>query len=418
MARASESHAHSAIPAESGWYVEAMEGLVGVVQELSHARSLDKITEITRHAARRLTGADGATFVLRDGDQCFYADEDAISPLWKGRRFPMDICISGWVMLNAEPAVIDDIYVDPRIPADAYRPTFVKSLAMVPIRRGAPIGAIGTYWAVKRMPTPEEVSILQALADTTSVAIENVTLFDELQRNVKALEESNYELSRFAWVASHDLQEPLRTIHTQLELLQAKNLGPLDEAAHNRLRLVKDGTSRLRHLIQSLLVHARAERMEATGPVDMAEIAKGIVTDLGTQIEETGAEIVIGDLPTVIGDPVLLGRVLQNLISNAIKFQAPGSRPSVKIDSKRSGDEWVISVTDNGIGIEPEFQEKIFGHFQRLHSQEKYPGAGLGLAVSKKALARHGGRLWVDSTPNRSSTFYFSLPTAPHGAEG
>lgn len=168
----------------SAWYCNAMEQLVEVVQHLSMARDLETVMDITRKAARRLTGADGATFVLRDGDKCFYAEEDAISPLWKGQRFPMKICISGWVMLNREPAVIRDIYADPRIPADAYRPTFVKSLVMVPIRTIDPIGAIGNYWATQHNPTPEQVKVLQALADTTAVALENVQVYSELDQRV------------------------------------------------------------------------------------------------------------------------------------------------------------------------------------------------------------------------------------------
>jgi two-component system CheB/CheR fusion protein len=127
--------------------------------------------------------------VLRDGDQCFYAEESAISPLWKGRRFSMNACISGWVILNSEPVVIDNVYDDPRIPIDVYRPTFVKSLAMVPIRRSAPIGAIGTYWAKERMPTPEELVVLQILADTSSITIENARLILELEVNVRMLKE-------------------------------------------------------------------------------------------------------------------------------------------------------------------------------------------------------------------------------------
>jgi GAF domain-containing protein len=122
-------------------YVRGIEQLVAVVQELSKARTLEDIQIIVRSAARRLTGADGATFVLRDGDKCFYADEDAIQPLWKGMRFPLEACISGWAMINGRAAVIEDIYADARIPADAYRPTFVKSLAMVPIRAAQPVGA-------------------------------------------------------------------------------------------------------------------------------------------------------------------------------------------------------------------------------------------------------------------------------------
>src|SRR3569833_241145 len=167
------------------WYGHAMEQLVEVVQRLSMARDLATVMDIVKHAARALTGADGATFVLRDGDKCFYADEDAISPLWKGQRFPMDICISGWAMLNRQPAVIEDIYADSRIPADAYRPTFVKSLAMVPIRTLDPVGAIGNYWAERHQPSPEQVKVLQALADTTAVALENVQVYAELEKRVR-----------------------------------------------------------------------------------------------------------------------------------------------------------------------------------------------------------------------------------------
>jgi PAS domain S-box-containing protein len=167
------------------WYAQAMEQLVEVVQQLSLARDLPAVMNIVRHAARKLTGADGATFVLRDNGKCFYAEEDAISPLWKGQRFPMSACISGWAMLNKQPAVIEDIYADPRIPADAYRPTFVRSLAMVPIRTLDPVGAIGNYWASRHQPTLEQIKVLQALADTTAVAMENVRIYEELEQRVR-----------------------------------------------------------------------------------------------------------------------------------------------------------------------------------------------------------------------------------------
>ena len=155
--------------------------LIAAIQQLSLARSLPEIQQIVRTAARRLTGADGATFVLREEGFCFYADEDAISPLWKGQRFPMSACISGWSMLNRQPAIIPDIYSDERVPVDAYRPTFVKSLAMVPIRQLEPLGAIGNYWAEPHEATAREVQLLQALADSTAVALENVRVMTELE---------------------------------------------------------------------------------------------------------------------------------------------------------------------------------------------------------------------------------------------
>lgn len=176
----------SSPPADrTAWYAQAMGHLVEIVQELSLARDLSAVMAIVRRAARELTGADGATFVLRDGDQCHYAEENAIAPLWKGRRFPMSACISGWTMLNRQSAIIEDIYQDPRIPAEAYRPTFVRSLVMVPIRTHNPVGAIGNYWAAVYTPTPEQVSVLQALADTTAVALENVQVYAELKQKVR-----------------------------------------------------------------------------------------------------------------------------------------------------------------------------------------------------------------------------------------
>ncbi|GJF11615.1 hypothetical protein NGTWS0302_12430 [Mycolicibacterium cyprinidarum] len=183
-------------------YVRSMVRLLQAVQELSLARTLPEIQCIVRTAARELTGCDGATFVLRDNGKCYYADEDAIAPLWKGSRFPLEICISGWSMLNRQAAVIPDIYVDSRIPHAAYRPTFVKSLVMVPIRKLDPVGAIGNYWAQEHQPTTEEISLLQALADSTSIAMENVQVHAELEQRVldrtAELETANDKIHRLS----------------------------------------------------------------------------------------------------------------------------------------------------------------------------------------------------------------------------
>lgn len=176
---------HIPSPPLGGHYCFELQRLVTVVQQLSLARSLERITEIVRHEARELAGADGATFVLREGDACYYADEEAISPLWKGQRFPMKDCVSGWVMAHGEPVRIDDIYADARVPAEAYRPTFVRSMLMVPIRAENPIGAIGDYWAHRHHASDEEIRLLQALADTTAVAMENVLMYSRLEQKVE-----------------------------------------------------------------------------------------------------------------------------------------------------------------------------------------------------------------------------------------
>lgn len=399
------------LPCASDWYVAAIERLVSVVQQLSDAHDLEAIGAIVRDAARSLTGADGATFVLRDGDQCFYAEENAISPLWKGRRFPMSMCISGWVMMHAESVIIEDIYADPRIPVDAYRPTFVKSMVMVPVRRQSPIAAIGNYWATQRMPTQEEVSILQALADTTSVAIQNAHLYAQLQHQLRALQESNYELARFAWVASHDLQEPLRTITTQVELLERHlQASQLDEKSLRFMHMAAGGARQLQELIEALLVHAQVEKVEDFKPVELSDVLARVQRDMKNALDTAYASIKADALPRVQGNEVLLGRVWHNLISNALKFQEPGNDPDIRIGCARSGGEWVFSVQDNGIGIEPEYIQRIFGLFQRLHSKERYPGPGVGLATSKKIIEMHGGHMWAESMPGTGSTFFFTLP--------
>jgi diguanylate cyclase (GGDEF)-like protein len=187
--------------ADSG-YVDGMKRLLQAVQELSLARSLADIQRIVRSSARELTACDGATLVLRDNDCCYYADENAIAPLWKGSRFPIESCISGWAMLNRDAAVIPDIHRDPRVPQSLYRPTFVKSLVMVPIRKLDPIGAIGNYWANQHHPSEQEVRLLQALADSTSIAIENVQVSSQLEQRVRdrtaALKKANEEIHRLS----------------------------------------------------------------------------------------------------------------------------------------------------------------------------------------------------------------------------
>lgn len=172
--------------------------LVSVIQDLSMAKTSEQVRDIVRHAARDLVDADGATFVLRDNGHCFYVDEDAISPLWKGSRFPMDICISGWAMIHRESVVIPNVFRDDRIPHDVYRKTFVTGMAMVPIRLQDPVGAIGVYWADERTASDEEMQLLQALADTTAVALEALETLADLERRVsertRALDEANMQL--------------------------------------------------------------------------------------------------------------------------------------------------------------------------------------------------------------------------------
>lgn len=393
------------------WYVSAMEHMVGVVQELSCARDLPSIMKIVRHAARDLTGADGATFVLRDNEQCYYADEDAISPLWKGLRFPINMCISGWVMQHAQPVTIENIYKDPRIPHDAYRPTFVKSLCMVPIRRESPIGAIGTYWAQFQAPSDEIVAVLQALADTTSVAMENVRLYEQLQAQLKALQESNHELSRFAWIAGNSLEDPLRSIVAHITLLEKHYARQLDARGSEALADAAREATTLQKLTDELMVHAHVEKVKNFRPLGIDAIFDRVLAEMAHSIKGAQASIEREPLPWIWGDPVLIERLLHNILTNALTFVPPGTRPQVHVSAEQKDERWRIRIRDNGIGVPAGECERIFGMFQRLHTQDQYPGVGLGLATCKKVVEMHGGAIWMEpNADGPGSTVHITLP--------
>lgn len=201
--------------------------LLDVIQKLSLAKDLETIMFIVRKAARQLVGSDGATFVLRDNGQCYYADEDAIAPLWKGKRFSISSCISGWAMEHCVPVVIDNIYADSRVLIDAYRPTFVKSLAIVPIRTTSPIGAIGTYWAESYLPTEEQICLLQALADSTSIAMENVLLHSRLEQGHKETS-AQMEMTQQLIEANQNLEHLLNELNQRnQEMLWLKEFSSL-----------------------------------------------------------------------------------------------------------------------------------------------------------------------------------------------
>lgn len=392
------------------------EQLIDVVQELSLARDLNTVMEIVRRAARALTGADGATFVLRDRGQCYYAEEDAIAPLWKGKRFPTSTCISGWAMLNKQAAVIADIYSDDRIPVDAYRPTFVKSLAMVPIRIADPVGAIGNYWASQHEATPEELRLLQSLANSTAIAMENVQLYNELEQRVQErtsqLQVANEELKAFSYSVSHDLRAPLRHIEGFSRLLSEKSVNQLDEANREYIHLIRDATKHMQHLIDDMLLLSKITQSEVNKvTVDLSPIAKEIATTLMADASDRQVQFVIDESIPANGDPRLLRVVLENLLANAWKYTS--KTPQARIQFGRRDDEQgqaIYYVQDNGAGFNMTHAERLFGAFQRLHSEVDFPGTGVGLATVQRVIHKHGGRIWANAAVNEGATFSFTLP--------
>ncbi|BAY46050.1 multi-sensor signal transduction histidine kinase [Scytonema sp. HK-05] len=396
-------------------YNHSMELLVTVVQKLSLARSLDQITAIVRHAARELTGADGATFVLREGNMCYYAEENAIQPLWKGRRFPIDICMGGWCMLNRQQAIIEDVYGDERIPIEAYEPTFIKSLVMVPIRKEAPIGAIGNYWAEKHTSTPEEVHLIQALADSTSVAMENVQVYSELEQRVRErtsqLEFANQELEAFSYTISHDLRSPLRSIIGFSELLQMKYNNQLDEQGKQYLNRVSTSAKGLNTQIDAMLSLHKLTQVELKREtVDLSNMVQEILSNIKAVEANRQVETHVAQGLTVNGDPVLLRVMLENLLSNAWKYSAKVEQPRIEFAVKKeTNNSSVFYVRDNGAGFDMKRANKLFRPFQRLHSDNEFPGTGVGLASVQRIIHKHGGRIWVEAAVGRGATFYFTI---------
>ncbi len=233
----------------------------------------------------------------------------------------------------------------------------------------------------------------------------------ERERLIAELERSNRELQQFAYVASHDLQEPLRTVSSYAELLALKFRGKLGPTADKYISFVVDGTNRMSDLINDLLTYSRvATRGHAFEPVDMKEIVKQVLDKLKSVIRENSAAVTADPLPEVSGDQTQLVQLIQNLITNAIKFRKKEVPPRIHISAEFRGDQWVFSVRDNGIGIEPRFHDRIFVIFQRLYTRAEYPGTGVGLAICKRIVERHGGRTWLKSKEGEGSVFYFSLP--------
>ncbi len=223
------------------------------------------------------------------------------------------------------------------------------------------------------------------------------------------LKRSNSELEQFAYVASHDLQEPLRMVASYTQLVMRRYGDKLDKDAHEFMHYVVDGAARMKQLIEDLLAYSRVgTRQRDFKPIEVEAALKRALANLKAAIEETGAAVTRDPLPTVKGDEVQLPQLFQNLIGNALKFRSAGV-PRIHIEAKESPSEWQLTVRDNGIGIEPQYFERIFMLFQRLHTKGDYPGTGIGLAICKKVIERHGGRIWVESKIGEGSAFHFTL---------
>jgi light-regulated signal transduction histidine kinase (bacteriophytochrome) len=232
----------------------------------------------------------------------------------------------------------------------------------------------------------------------------------ELERRATELERSNADLQEFAYVASHDLSEPLRMVSSYTQLLARRYGEQLDSDAHEFIGFAVDGVNRMQRLIDDLLAYSRAGTQEyRIGPVDTEELVRDTLGGMQATIADAGATIVVDDLPTVRGDEGQLRQLFQNLIGNGIKFRGEAP-PRVEVAAEREGSAWRFSVEDNGIGIDPRYAERIFSVFKRLHTRDKYPGSGVGLSICKRIVERHQGRIWVEQGELGGSRFCFTIP--------
>lgn len=377
--------------------------LARTIEALAETHDLAAVTSIVTRAARRLIDADGVSFVLREeDDRCHYADEDAISPLWKGQRFPMDACISGWVMRHGRAVVIPDISVDARIPQDAYRPTFVRSLSMVPVRTPEPVAAIGAYWARPHTTSAGELNLLHRLAGSAALALQNIALREAIRRR-----------DAFIATLAHELRQPLHAATGALGLLAIQGqLGGASRACDVLAR-------QLRHLSQLVdevqesgrVVHGEIVLRRST--LDLRDLVHEAIETAHPALAERGHEVVttLPELPLCVdGDGPRLRQVLVNLIANAAKYTPAGGE--IRIAAAQEADAIVVRVRDNGIGMAPADLTQIFELFARADGvREK--GFGIGLAVARELVQGHGGRIEARSDgPGRGSEFTVRLPAA------
>lgn len=260
--------------------------------------------------------------------------------------------------------------------------------------------------------------LLWALRERARLEARHSELLDskerEFRRVYESLLQSNRELERYASIAAHDLQEPLRSILAFSDLLARRHGHELSPEARNHLARISQAGLRMRALITDLLEYSRLDAVtDRTEHVNLREAVDAAVGDLAALIEQTDATIDVGPLPTVPGNRRELIGLFSNLLSNALKYRSPDRKPVVKIRARRRDGEWLIGVKDNGIGIEPEYHERVFELFRRLDRSKDDTGTGLGLAICQRTVSHHGGRIWVESTPGEGSTFFFTLPAEP-----
>ena len=302
-----------------------------------------------------------------------------------------------------------DYFTEPEEARAGYRKVFteglVKDYPLAIRHKSGRITDVLYNASIYRNPQGEIQGVFAAARDIT----ERKAMENEIKQTMEKLQQSNAELEQFAYVASHDLQEPLRMVASYVQLLERRYKGKLDPEADEFIAYAVDGANRMRGLIDDLLTYSRVSRLgKPFEPTDLESTLDVVLLNLQASITENSAVVTHDKLPVVMADGGQLVQLLQNLIGNAIKFHGK-EPPRVHVSARSKEKDYLFSVHDNGIGIAPEYFDRLFKIFQRLHTREEYPGSGIGLAVCKRIVERHGGRIWIESQVGKGSTIYFTL---------
>jgi light-regulated signal transduction histidine kinase (bacteriophytochrome) len=318
--------------------------------------------------------------------------------------------VCGCAARDGSRIVAEDIQATPDLRTELVKSFGLQAYACHPLLVGGRVlGTLSFGTRTRAHFSKDDLSLMKAVADQVAVAMERERAQVALHQATEDLKRSNRDLEQFAYVASHDLQEPLRAVGGYVKLLERRLSGSLDDRAREFMAGAFDGALRMERLIHDLLAFSRVgTRGGEFVPTGLTGVLQQALANLRASIESDGATITHDPLPTLTVDATQLMQVFQNLIGNAIKFRGE-QPPRIHVGAHQQDGRWIFSVRDNGIGIDPQYLERIFQVFQRLHTRRKYPGTGIGLAICRKIVERHGGQIWVESQPGQGSTFYFSL---------
>lgn len=383
---------------------------------LARAHDVPAIAHQACLAAKRLLGADGVTFVMREGEHVYYAEEESPERLWRGRRFLASECISGWAILHHQTAVIEDVYSDARIPVEAYRPTFVESLAMMPVGREQPVGAMGVYWARTHRATERELFLLELLAEAVASALERVGLLQEvvlLRAASSSAEwtsrgEAGSSLHRLIPILAHDLKNPLGAISLASQSLLKR--GSLSEGDLSNVRRILSSVERARHLVDDVLEYARLREpgglsLEISS-MRLDELVRSVVDEARVAFPERWIEL-IADPVHGRWDAHRLGEVVANLLGNALQYGHPKRPVTVRVEAQAG--ESLVEVHNFGPAIPAELLPVLFEPFRRGRAEGKN-SVGLGLFIARQIAQAHGGRIEVFSTSEAGTAFTVHLP--------